>query len=88
MSNFFKNYAKSMKNELATIVGEQGMIGDCEEFLDTGSYMLNAIMSADLFKGIPKNKTIAIASDSGIGKLTSFVFLLLENFKRIFPMAM
>jgi len=68
MSNFFNNYAKMMKNEMATIVGKQGMIGDCDEFLDTGSYMLNAIMSADLFKGIPKNKTIAIASDSGIGK--------------------
>lgn len=84
MSNFFKNYAKSMKNELATIVGEQGMIGDCEEFLDTGSYMLNAIMSADLFKGIPKNKTIAIASDSGIGK-SFFCVSIAREFQKNFP---
>lgn len=84
MSDFFKNYAKEMKNELATIVGEQGMIGDCEEFLDTGSYMLNAIMSADLFKGIPKNKTIAIASDSGIGK-SFFCVSIAKEFQKNFP---
>ena len=52
MSQFFKNYAKMMKNELATIVGEQGIAGDCDEFLDTGSYMLNAVLSADIFKGL------------------------------------
>ena len=84
MSQFFKNYAKMMKNELATIVGEQGIAGDCDEFLDTGSYMLNAIMSADIFKGIPKNKTIAIASDSGIGK-SFFCVSIAKEFQKNFP---
>ena len=87
MSKFFKNYSKMMGNELASIVGEKGMIGDCEEFLDTGSYMLNAIMSADIFKGIPKNKTVAIASDSGIGK-SFFCVSIAKEFRRIIQMAM
>ena len=82
--NIFENYAKEMKNDMATIVGQQGMIGDCEEFLDTGSYMLNAIMSADLFKGLPKNKTIAIASDSGIGK-SFFCVSIAKEFQKNHP---
>ena len=82
--NIFENYAKEMKNDMATIVGQQGMIGDCEEFLDTGSYMLNAIMSADLFKGLPKNKTIAIASDSGIGK-SFFCVSIAKEFQKNNP---
>jgi len=84
MSKFFKNYSKMMGNELASIVGEKGMIGDCEEFLDTGSYMLNAIMSADIFKGIPKNKTVAIASDSGIGK-SFFCVSIAREFQKNHP---
>lgn len=73
-----------MKNELATIVGEQGIAGDCDEFLDTGSYMLNAILSADIFKGLPKNKTIAIASDSGIGK-SFFCVSIAKHFLDSYP---
>jgi len=84
MSQFFKNYAKMMKNELATIVGEQGIAGDCDEFLDTGSYMLNAVLSADIFKGLPKNKTIAIASDSGIGK-SFFCVSIAKHFLDNYP---
>jgi RecA/RadA recombinase len=84
MSKFFQSYSKMMKNEMAGIVGETGMIGDCEEFLDTGSYMLNAIMSADLFKGLPKNKTIAIASDSGIGK-SFFCVSIAKEFQKNNP---
>lgn len=84
MSKLFKNYAKQMKNELATVVGEKGIVGDCNEFLDTGSYMLNALLSADLFQGIPKNKTVAIASDSGVGK-SFFCVSIAKEFQKNFP---
>ena len=44
------------------------------EWIDTGNYHLNAVFSGDLFGGIPNNRTICLAGDSGTGK----TFLLLN----------
>jgi len=44
------------------------------EFVDTGNYHLNAVFSGDLFGGIPNNRTICLAGESGSGK----TFLLLN----------
>lgn len=35
------------------------------EWIDTGNYHLNAVFSGDLFGGIPNNRTICLAGDSG-----------------------
>lgn len=44
------------------------------EWIPTGNYHLNAVFSGDLFGGIPNNRTICLAGDSGTGK----TFLLLN----------
>ena len=44
------------------------------EWVDTGNYHLNAVFSGDLFGGIPNNRTICLAGESGTGK----TFLLLN----------
>lgn len=44
------------------------------EWIDAGNYHLNAVFSGDLFGGIPNNRTICLAGDSGTGK----TFLLLN----------
>jgi RecA/RadA recombinase len=44
------------------------------EWIDTGNYHLNAVFSGDLFGGLPNNRTICLAGDSGTGK----TFLLLN----------
>lgn len=44
------------------------------EWIDTGNYHLNAVFSGDLFGGIPNNRTICLAGDSGTGK----TFLMLN----------
>ena len=44
------------------------------EWIDTGNFHLNAVFSGDLFGGIPNNRTICLAGDSGTGK----TFLLLN----------
>jgi len=38
------------------------------EWIDTGNYHLNAVFSGDLFGGIPNNRTICLAGESGTGK--------------------
>ena len=44
------------------------------EWIDTGNFHLNAVFSGDLFGGLPNNRTICLAGDSGTGK----TFLLLN----------
>jgi RecA/RadA recombinase len=44
------------------------------EWIDTGNFHLNAVFSGDLFGGIPNNRTICLAGESGTGK----TFLLLN----------
>ena len=46
--NFIKTAMKIMDNEYASKVDE---IVDCKEFIDSGSYVLNALLSGDLVNG-------------------------------------
>lgn len=39
-----------------------------KEWIPTGSYILNACMSGDLFKGIPTGRITTFEGDSGVGK--------------------
>jgi len=38
------------------------------EWIDTGNFHLNAVFSGDLFGGIPNNRSICLAGESGTGK--------------------
>ena len=42
--------------------------GDVEEWVDTGSYLLNALLSGSVYGGIPNNKIVALAGESSTGK--------------------
>ena len=39
-----------------------------KEYIGSGNYHLNALFSGDLFRGIPCNRGIAVAGESGVGK--------------------
>jgi RecA/RadA recombinase len=41
---------------------------DIDEFIPTGNYMLNALMSGSIFGGYPNTRRVGIAGDSGTGK--------------------
>ena len=49
------------------------------EWIDTGNYHLNAVFSGDLFGGIPNNRTICLAGESGTGK----TFLMLNMVREL-----
>jgi hypothetical protein len=38
---------------------------DITEFIPTGNYMLNALMSGSLFGGYPNSRSIGVSGDSG-----------------------
>ena len=54
--NFLQQVIKDSKNEYASLVSDGVAAGDVESFVDTGSYVFNALVSGSLFGGIPSNK--------------------------------
>jgi len=77
--NFLQQVIKDSKNEYVAFVSDGVAAGDVESFVDTGSYIFNALVSGSLFKGIPSNKITAIAGESGTGK-TFFCLSVVRNF--------
>ena len=66
MSEIFKEIAKL--NEYASIVSDGVEAGDVTEFIDTGSYIFNGLLSGSLYGGLPQNKITALAGESATGK--------------------
>ena len=78
MPDFLKEVIKTTGNEYASLVSD-GVEGDVEEFIDTGSYALNALLSGSINGGLPANKITAIAGESATGK-TFFLMGMCKNF--------
>ena len=77
--SFLNNVIKELDNEFASIVDEGIAAGDCSTFVDTGSYILNALVSGSIFGGLPQNKVTAFAGESSTGK-TFFALSIVKNF--------
>ena len=82
--DFLQQVIKDSKNEFASLVADGIAAGDVESFVDTGSYVFNALVSGSLFGGIPSNKITAIAGESGTGK-TFFCLSVVRNFLNTNP---
>ena len=77
--SFLNKVIKELDNEFASIVDEGIASGDCSTFVDTGSYILNALISGSIFGGLPQNKITALAGESSTGK-TFFALSIVKNF--------
>ena len=77
--SFLKDLVKASGNEYADIVAEGVSAGDVDSFVDTGSYVFNALLSGSLYGGLPKNKITAIAGESATGK-TYFALGMCKQF--------
>ena len=77
MSNFLRDIAKL--NEYGVIVDDGVEAGDVSTFIDTGSYIFNALLSGSVYGGLPANKITAIAGESATGK-TFFLMGMVKSF--------
>ncbi len=82
--SFLNNVIKELNNEYATVVDEGVSTGDCDSFVDTGSYILNALVSGSIFGGLPANKITALAGESSTGK-TFFALSVVRSFLQSNP---
>ena len=79
MNDFLKNIIKDVGNEYASLVSDGVEAGDVDSFIDTGSYVFNALLSGSLHGGLPSNKIVALAGESATGK-TYFLMGIVKNF--------
>ena len=66
--SYLKNLVKATGNEFASVVEEGVQAADVSGYIDTGSYILNALLSGSIFDGLPNNKITALACESATGK--------------------
>ena len=78
-NNFLQDAIKAAGNEYAALVEDGVEAGDVDSFVDTGSYIFNALLSGTIYGGMPQNKVVAIAGESATGK-TFFVLGMVKNF--------
>ena len=76
--SFFKDIVKEIDNDYAGLLSE-GSVGDVSGFIDSGSYIFNALVSGSIYGGIPSNKVTAIAGESSTGK-TFFCLGMVQSF--------
>ena len=75
--NFLGDLVKGMDN--ANILDEGGNSSEYSGSIDTGSYIMNAVLSGSLYGGVPNNKITAFAGESATGK-TFFVLGVIKTF--------
>ena len=75
--NFLNDLVKGFDN--ANILEEGGNSSEYSGSIDTGSYIMNAVLSGSLYGGVPNNKITAFAGESATGK-TFFVLGVLKAF--------
>lgn len=80
MKEFLNDILKSSGSKLASVAAD-GLYTDNFTCTDTGSYMFNALLSGDLFKGIP-GKITMLAGPTSVGK----TYLLLSVCKHFLDM--
>ena len=77
--SFLQNIVKEIDNEYASLVSDGVAAGDTSNFINTGSYIFNALVSGSVYGGIPGNKITALAGESSTGK-TYFCLGIVQHF--------
>ena len=74
--DFLKEIVKEIGDDYTQLAKD---IEGTEQFIDTGSYIFNAMVSGSIYGGVSSNKITAIAGESSTGK-TFFSLAVVKNF--------
>ena len=78
-NSLFKTLKKASQNDFAFTIDEDNPY-EVKEWIDTGCYALNAVLSdGDIFKGIPNGKRIMISGESGVAK-SLFIAIMVKAY--------
>jgi RecA/RadA recombinase len=74
--DFLKDIVKEIGDDYTELASD---IDETETYVDTGSYIFNALVSGSIFGGVSGNKITAIAGETSTGK-TFFSLAVVKNF--------
>ena len=74
--DFLKEIVKEIGDDYTQLAAD---IDGTEQFIDTGSYIFNAVVSGSVYGGVSSNRITAIAGESSTGK-TFFSLAVVKNF--------
>ncbi len=74
--DFLKEIVKEIGDDYTQLAKD---IDGTEQYIDTGSYIFNGLVSGSIFGGVSSNKITAIAGESSTGK-TYFSLAVVKNF--------
>jgi len=74
--NFLRDIVSEIGGEYTQLASD---IDETETYVDTGSYVFNALVSGSIFGGVSGNKITAIAGETSTGK-TFFSLAVVKNF--------
>lgn len=74
--NFLDEIVKEIKDDYTNLASN---IDETENYVDTGSYIFNALVSGSIFGGVSGNKITVISGANSTGK-TFFALAVLKNF--------
>ena len=74
--DFLKEIVKEIGDDYTQLASD---IDETEQFIDTGSYIFNGLVSGSIYGGVSSNRITAIAGESSTGK-TFFSLAVVKNF--------
>ena len=74
--DFLKDIVKEIGDDFTQLAAD---INEEEQFIDTGSYIFNGLVSGSIYGGVSSNRITAIAGESSTGK-TYFSLAVVKNF--------
>jgi RecA/RadA recombinase len=77
--NYFRNMVKELNDEYTNLLEDGGNSSEFSGWIDTGSLILNALISGSLYGGIPNNKITILAGQESVGK-TFFTLSIGKHF--------
>ena len=86
MNDFLSGLVKDLDDEHTTIAAEGKSSAEFSGTIDTGSYVLNAVLSGSIYGGVANNKITVFAGESATGK-TFFVLGVVKQFLELHPSA-
>lgn len=77
--SFLKDLVDELGSDFASVASDGLGAAEFSGFVDTGCYLLNAVLSGSIYGGLPNNKITALAGEPATGK-TFFALGIVKHF--------
>ena len=80
MAKNLKNFLKKFSEETGAVSFTESKYGDINNWISTGSYALNRIISGSIYKGIPSGRVIMLGGESSCTPINRKIIILRKRF--------